>query len=84
MEIFTGKERYRVLAHVVRKEKVQVLSGERVAFRLQPMVFSLDEAPQENLLPAQTTLWVTTDATHTPVKLETLLPLGSVVVELSQ
>jgi hypothetical protein len=83
IEIFTGKERYRVLAHVIRKEKVQLLSGERVAFRLQPMVFSLDEAPQENRLPAETTLWVTTDAAHTPVKLETLLPIGWIVVELS-
>jgi hypothetical protein len=84
IEIFTGKERYRMLAHVVRQEKVQLLSGERAALRLQPMVFSLDEAPQKNRLPAETTLWVTTDAAHTPVKLETLLPIGWVVVELSQ
>src|SRR5712692_891850 len=84
VEVFTGKERYRITAQVIRKEDVQLTSGTRLALRLHPMVFSLDNAPQKNLLPDETTLWVATDAAHTPLKLESFVPIGQVVVELSQ
>jgi hypothetical protein len=84
VEVFTGKERYRITAQVIRKEDVQLTSGPRPALRLHPMVFSLDDAPQKNLLPDETTLWVATDAAHTPLKLESFVPIGQVVVELSQ
>ncbi|MGH7963681.1 MAG: DUF3108 domain-containing protein [Candidatus Binatia bacterium] len=84
VEVFTGKERYRIAAQVIRKENVLLTTGTRPALRLHPAVFSLDDAPQENLLPQETTLWVTTDATHTPLKLESFLPIGRLVVELSQ
>ena len=83
VEVFTGKERYRITVQVIRKEDVQLTSGTRPALRLHPMVFSLDDAPQKNLLPDETTLWVATDATHTPLKLESFVPIGQVVVELS-
>ena len=55
----------------------------RPAIRLHPAVFSLDEAPQENLLPPETTLWVTADAAHTPLKFESFMPIGRLVVELN-
>jgi hypothetical protein len=84
VEVFTGKERYRITAQVIRKENVQLTSGTRPALRLHPMIFSLDDAPQKNLLPDETTLWVATDATHTPLKLESFVPIGQVVMELSQ
>ena len=84
VEVFTGKERYRISAQVVRKETVHLTSGVRPALRLHPMVFSLDDAPQKNLLPDETTLWVALDATHIPLKLESFVPIGQVVVELSQ
>jgi Protein of unknown function (DUF3108) len=84
VEVFTGKERYRITAQVIRKENVQLTSGTRPALRLHPMAFSLDDAPQKNLLPDETTLWVATDASHTPLKLESFVPIGQVVVELSQ
>jgi len=84
VEVFTGKERYRITAQVIRKEDVQLTSGMRPALRLHPMVFSLDDAPQKNLLPDETTLWVATDAAHTPLKLESFVPIGQVVVELKQ
>jgi hypothetical protein len=84
VEVFTGKERYRITAQVIRKENVQLTSGTRPALRLHLMVFSLDDAPQKNLLPDETTLWVATDATHTPLKLESFVPIGQVVMELSK
>ena len=83
VEVFTGKARYRVAALVVKKEDVPLISGMRPAIRLHPAVFSLDEAPQENLLPPETTLWVTADETHTPLKLESFMPIGRLVVELN-
>ncbi len=84
VEVFTGKERYRITAQVIRKENVQLTSGPRPALRLHLMIFSLDDAPQKNLLPDETTLWVATDATHTPLKLESFVPIGQVVMELSK
>ena len=68
---------------MVKKEDVPLTSGVRPAIRLHPAVFSLDEAPQENLLPPETTLWVAADETHTPLKLESFMPIGRLVVELN-
>lgn len=82
-DVFTGKERYRVIAHVVGRENVLLTGGIRPAIRLQPAIFSLDEAPEENLLPQETSLWVSTDPAHVPLKLESFLPLGRVVIELT-
>lgn len=84
VEVFTGKERYRITAQVIRKENVQLISGTRPALRLHLMVFSLDDAPQKNLLPDETTVWVAADAIHTPLKLESFVPIGQVVMELRQ
>jgi hypothetical protein len=84
VEVFTGKDRYRITARVVRKENVRLTSGERSAIRLHPMVFSVDDAPQKNLIPEATSLWVATDTAHTPLKLESVVPIGQIVVELSQ
>lgn len=84
VEVFTGKERYRITAQVVRREEVQLTSGPRPAIRLRPMVFSLDDDPHKNLLPEETTLWVAPDPTHTPLKLESYLPIGQVALELSR
>ena len=54
VEVFTGKERYRITAQVIRKENVQLTSGPRPALRLHLMIFSLDAAPQNlNLLRAR-------------------------------
>jgi len=83
VEVFTGKERYRVTVQVIGKENVQLTSGERPAIRLHPIVFSVDDTPQKNLIPEETTLWVATDAAHTPLKLESFLPIGQIVLELS-
>ncbi len=84
VEVFTGKERYRVVTHVVGTENVLLTSGIRPAIRLHPAIFSLDANPEENLLPQETSLWVTADATHIPLKLESFLPIGRVVVELNK
>lgn len=83
VEVFTGKERYRIVMQVVRNEEVLLASGVRPAIRLHPAVFSLDDAPQENLLPQATTVWVTADETRAPLKLESFLPVGVLVIELS-
>jgi hypothetical protein len=83
-EVFTGRAHYRIIAQVVGKEAVQLVTGERLAFRLHPEVFSLDKDPHENRLPQETTLWVAADEMHTPLRLESFIPIGRVVVELNQ
>ncbi|NOT56236.1 MAG: DUF3108 domain-containing protein [Deltaproteobacteria bacterium] len=82
-EVFTGRDHFRVRARVIGKERITLGTGQRQAIRLQPEVFSLDKASGDNLLPSETTLWVTADAAHTPLKIESYLPLGHVVVELT-
>lgn len=82
-EVFTGRDHYQVRARVIGKERILLGLKQRQALRLQPEVFSLDKASRENLLPAETTLWVTADGAHTPLKIESYLPLGHVVIELT-
>jgi hypothetical protein len=83
-EVFTGRAHYRVLAQVIGKETVELRSGRHPSIRLHPEVFSLDKASSDNLLPSETILWVTTDPTHIPLKIESYLPIGRVVVELNE
>ena len=83
-EVFTGKERYRITAQVVRKENAVLTTGTRPAFRVHLATYSLDDSPNENLLPPETTVWVSTDATHIPLKLESFIPIGRLVVELNR
>lgn len=83
-EVFTGKGHYRFTARVIGKETIRLGNQERVAIRLHPEAFALDKNPQENLLPQATILWVSADATHIPLKLESEVMLGRIVVELNQ
>lgn len=84
LEVFTGKDRYRIVAHVVRRENVLVSSEERPALRLQLEGTQIGDGRQRNALPEETLLWVSPDAKHVPLKLESLLPFGLLVVELNE
>jgi len=84
VEVFTGKDRYQVVAHVVRKEEVHLMSGERPAVRLHLEGFRTNDGARKNSFPEETTLWVSPDAAHVPLKLESFLPFGLFVVELSE
>ena len=81
--VFTGKERYQIIARVVRKEKTFLIDGERPAVRLHLQGFKASDGARKNVLPAETTLWVTPEPTHVPLKLESFLPFGQFVVELN-
>ncbi|MCS6924590.1 MAG: DUF3108 domain-containing protein [Candidatus Binatia bacterium] len=83
VQVFTGHERYRVVCHVIGRENVLLAHSIRPAIRLQPAIFSLDTAPEKNLLPPETSLWVTVDPAHIPLKFESFLPFGRLVVELT-
>ncbi len=81
--MFTGKERYQILAHVVRKETILLNEKEQAALRLHLEGFRANESERKNAFPAETTLWVSPDAVHVPLKLESVLPVGVFVVELN-
>lgn len=83
IQVFTGQERYRVVCHVVGREHILLTHSRRLAIRLQPALFSLETEPEKNLLPPETSLWVTSDPAHIPLKLESVLPLGRFLVELT-
>ncbi len=84
LEVFTGKDRYRIVAHVIRRENVLVAGEERAALRLQLAGTQIGDGKQRNVLPEETLLWVSSDAKHVPLKLESLLPFGLLVVELHE
>lgn len=84
VDVFTGKDRYQVAAHVVRKEDVLLMSGERPAIRLHLEGFRAGDGARKNRFPDETTLWVSPDAAHVPLKVESFLPFGPFVVELSE
>lgn len=81
--VFTGKDRYQVTARVVRKENVLFIDDERPAVRLHLEGFKATDGARKNAFPEETTLWVSPDPTHVPLKLESFLPFGQFVVELS-
>jgi hypothetical protein len=81
--VFTGKDRYQVTAHVVRKENILLLDDERPAVRLHLEGFKATDGARKNTFPEETTLWVSPDPTHVPLRLESFLPFGQFVVELS-
>jgi hypothetical protein len=83
LDVFTGKDRYQVVAHVVRKENVLLGESERLAVRLHLEGFKAADSNHKNTFPEETTLWVSPDATHVPLKLESFLPFGAFVVELN-
>lgn len=83
IDVFTGKDRYQVVAHVVRKENVFLGERERPAVRLHLEGFKAADSKRQDTFPDETTLWVSPDATHIPLKLESYLPFGAFVVELS-
>jgi len=83
-DIFTGKGQYRFVAQVIGKETIRLGGKERPAIRLHPEAFSLEKNPEKNLLPQETILWVSADATHIPLKLESEVVFGRIVVELNQ
>jgi hypothetical protein len=81
--VFTGKDRYQVTARAVRKENILLLEGERPAVRLHLEGFKATDGARQNVFPEETTLWVSPDPTHVPLKLESFLPFGQFVVELN-
>jgi hypothetical protein len=84
MQIFTGKGLYRFTAKVLEKETIEVDGRKRPALRLHPEVYSLEKDTHENILPQETTLWVSADPAHIPLKLESGTMWGWIVVELDK
>ena len=82
--VFTGKDRYQVTAHVVRQERILLLGTERAAVRLHLEGFKATDGAHKNALPEETTLWVSSDPKHVPLKLESFLPFGQFVIELNE
>jgi len=83
VNVFTGKDRYQIVAHVVRKENIVLGENEQPTIRLHLEGFRTDDSSRKNVFPEQTTLWVSPDALHVPLKLESMLPLGIFALELS-
>jgi len=83
-QIFTGKGLYRFTAKVLEKETIEVDGRKRPALRLHPELYSLEKDTHENILPQETTLWVSADPTHIPLKLESGTMWGWIVVELEK
>lgn len=83
-QVFIGKGYYRFVAQVHEKEMIEVDGKKRLALRLHPEVYSLEKDTHENILPQETTLWVSADPMHIPLKFESETMWGSIVVELEK
>lgn len=84
VNVFTGKDRYQIVAQVVRKENIVLEEREQPALRLHLEGFRADDSDRKNAFPEQTTLWVSPDALHVPLRLESVVQLGVFVIELSE
>lgn len=81
--VFTGKDRYHITAHVVRKENLFLIDKEQPAVRLHLEGYKATNGMRQNEFPEETSLWVSPDPTHVPLKLESVLPFGLFAVELN-
>ena len=83
-QVFTGRSHYRFVAQVLEKEIIEVAGKKQSALRLHPQVYSLEKDTHENILPKETTLWVSADPAHIPLKFESETIWGWIVVELDK
>lgn len=74
----SGKKKYNLKVHCHGREKIKVPAGEFRTLIIEPVLKG------DGLFKAKgkLTIWVTDDAYHTPVKMQSKIPVGSIKAEL--
>jgi hypothetical protein len=82
-DVFSGGNRYVFSFAVEDREQITTSLGAFNALRISPAVIWLSDKSFRSQA-SETTLWVSDDARHLPLRLESAVFIGSVVVDLTQ
>jgi uncharacterized protein DUF3108 len=80
-DVFSGGNRYVFAFTVVRRERITTALGTFDTLRIEPSVLWLSEGSFRSQA-RETTLWVTNDARHLPVRIACAVFIGEVVADL--
>jgi len=81
MEVFGGKNRYRVELNIVGKEKIRTKLGEHEAFKIIPKVTNLSRDGVADKM-RQATVWITADHERKPLRIMSHVTIGNIYVDL--
>jgi hypothetical protein len=82
-DVFSGGNRYVVAFAVLGREQITTGLGTFKALRIEPSVVWLSEGSFRKDA-AATTIWVTDDSRHLPIRIESAVFIGSVIADLTQ
>jgi hypothetical protein len=82
-DIFSGGNRYVFAFKVMGRERLATALGDFDTLRIEPSVVWLSEGSFRSEASA-TTIWVTDDARHLPVRIESAVYIGAIRVDLTR
>lgn len=80
-DVFSGGNRYVFEFEVIRRERITTALGTFDTLRIEPSVLWLSEGSFRSQA-RETTIWVTDDARHLPVRIASAVFIGQVVADL--
>jgi hypothetical protein len=81
LDVFGGKNRYRLRLNVVGRERIAVKGGEFETYKIVPQVANLhDKGDAEKLREA--TIWISADEFRLPVRIDSRVSIGNVSIQL--
>ena len=82
-DVFSGGNRYVFAFKVLGRERLETALGSFDTLRIEPSVVWLSEGSFRSEA-SQTTIWVTDDARHLPVRIESAVYIGAIRADLTQ
>lgn len=82
-DVFAGHNRYVVALKVERRERVRVALGDFDALRITPTILYVSDAEVRGKV-REATLWVSADARHLPLRVQTAAFVGYITADLVQ
>ncbi len=82
-DVFGGHNRYVVALKVDRRERVRVALGDFDALRITPTILYVSDAEVRGKV-REATLWVSADARHLPLRVQTAVFVGYITADLIQ
>ena len=81
-DVWTGEIRYLVKLDIRKRETIDVPAGRFAALQVVPHVWRIEGRPAPDTRIRRATIWVTDDARHVPLRVQSKVFLGSVSLDL--
>lgn len=81
-DVWTGEVRYLVKLDIRRRETIDVPAGTFAALQVVPHVWRIEGRPAPDTRIRRATIWVTDDARHVPLRVQSKVFFGAVTLDL--